>query len=981
MRTRQRQGTGRSARRAIVGPIDRCASPSTFQPMSVGQVPAASRFLIPARMQRGRRTHHVLPAATASGIVLVLVSWAMAIPLERMQEPLIASFGLAIVLGGALEARDRTRRVRWWIAIGFAGWTASTLAIALRVSIGGLPAEGLSVLLLAFVVLAAGGAYWAALHGRISRRQELAVYLDATIMAAATTALVLGLLRINGDPSTAVLSTPLLHGIAFLAILAATLILDLAVLAETKFAGAYAILIGLAMVGLGFVARSGGLWTDSEVLSVLVSIGVLIVAFGAATWSDRMDPSPTYASAAARLRAWLPLAAVAVTLLSLFANRQAQGGVNLLSDLSIALVLAATVIRQSVLLTERESLLGEAGRKSEQLERRLASQRQLLAITERLLVHREQTAVFEAVADTLAEVVPHDTLSIYLVDREASCLVPILARDMYAEQILASRPALGQGITGDVIAKGEAEIINDSAHDPRVVHVPGTPADEDEAMIVAPIRSADGVIGALNIYRLQRGFDQEDLELVRLFTNHVAIALENATIHDQLMQAAVTDPLTGLPNRRLFAQRVEQALSRRRKSGGHVAVLFLDVDGFKLVNDSLGHDAGDAALRAVAARLRDSARSSDTVARLGGDEFGVLCEGIEAEGDAIAACRRIEHALATPVSVGGRTVPVRASIGVALERGTDRLSAEQLLRDADTAMYLAKHTHRGRFRIFEEAMRARQISRLELEEDLRRGILDGQFYLAYQPIFNLSSGEVVAVEGLLRWNHPTREVQATEFIELAEESGLIVELGALARQRACHEFQALQQQSRRARRLGLSLNISPRELAEQGFAESVREVLANSGLAPDRLTLEITEGVMLSDETSAIAALRDLRAMGIHIAIDDFGTGYSSLSYLKRLPVDGLKIDRSFIEGLGIERERSAIVGATIAFARALGLVVTAEGIETADQLRHLRKMRCQLGQGYLWAPAMMPSEVESFLETDGAGSDRAQIPLRGSAA
>jgi diguanylate cyclase (GGDEF)-like protein len=884
------------------------------------------------------------------------------VPLQQLQDPLVAIAGLLIATISATRGSGRIRHVRAWIAGGFAAWAASTLVVALSIRIRGIPPEATSVGLLGVVAIAAGGAYWADLHGRVSRREELAVYLDAGIVAAAATALLLAFFRLAGGAPGSALSGPMIHAVVFLAILAGTLILDLAVLAELRASGAYAILIGLAMVGFGFVGRSSGFVADAGwPMPALVSAGVLVVAFGTATWSDRMDARPSYARIAQRLRGWLPLAAVAVILVLLFVDREAGGEMAVVGDISVAFVLAGTVMRQSVLLTERGGLLGETRRRSEQLERRLASQRQLLAITERLVAHRERTAVFEAVADTLADVVPHDTLSIYVVDRAAGCLVPILARDEYAAQILASRPALGQGITGDVIAKGEAEIINDATHDPRVVHVPGTPTDQEEAMIVAPIRNAEGVIGALNIYRTRRDFDAEDLELVRLFTNHVAIALENATIHDRLIDAAVTDPLTGLPNRRLFAERIDQALERRR-DGEQVAVLFLDVDGFKLVNDSLGHSAGDGALRAVAERLRQGARASDVVARLGGDEFGVLCEGIRSEEDVVAACGRIVEALGRPVHIGGRTIAIRASIGVALDRAQPGPTAEHLLRDADIAMYRAKATHRGGFEIFEESMRARQITRLELEEELGRALGEGQFRVVYQPVVSLRTSQVVAVEALLRWDHPTRSIDTPEFIRLAEESGYIVELGAWVRQEACRQARAWQRAYGSAHSLGVSVNVSPREIVEQGFVESVLTALTDSGLAPACLTLEITEGVMLADETAAIAALRSLRAMGVHIVVDDFGTGYSSLSYLKRLPVDGLKIDRSFIEGLGVERERSAIVRATIAFARALGLVVTAEGVENADQLRHLRAMRCDLGQGYHWAPPMRPARIGELL-------------------
>ena len=603
----------------------------------------------------------------------------------------------------------------------------------------------------------------------------------------------------------------------------------------------------------------------------------------------------------------------------------------------------------------------ELERRSGALERRLASQRQLLAITERLLLHREGRAVFEAIADTLADVVPHDTLTIYLVDRAAGCLVPALARDEYAEQILASRPALGAGITGDVIEKGEAEIINDVTSDPRAIQIAGTPV-EPESMIVAPIRTSEGVIGALSLYRANREFEADDLELVRLFTNHVAIAIENASIHDRLIEAAVTDPLTGLPNRRLFTDRVDHALLRRARTGRAVAVLFLDLDGFKLVNDSLGHAAGDEVLAAVATRLRTCIRAGDTVARLGGDEFAVLLEDVVADADALVAAERVVAALSEPLALPDRSVSVRASIGVALDLGEPGITAVDLLRNADTAMYQAKATARGRMALWEPAMSARQIARLELEGKLRDALAAGEFRLVYQPIVALATGRIVGAEALLRWEHAGQLVGPDEFIGLAEETGEIVAIGRWVLAEACRQARTWQRELGGLDDFSLCVNSSARELGEPAFVDGAIAAIAESGFAPANLTLEITESVMLADETTAIATLRRLRHAGIHVAVDDFGTGYSSLSYLDRLPVDGLKIDRSFVHGLGPGRERGAIVSATLSFARALGLTVTAEGVETEEQLRRLVEFGCPLAQGFLFAVPLAPAAMTDLL-------------------
>jgi diguanylate cyclase (GGDEF)-like protein/excisionase family DNA binding protein len=636
------------------------------------------------------------------------------------------------------------------------------------------------------------------------------------------------------------------------------------------------------------------------------------------------------------------------------------------TDLRLAQIIGA---QASVAIVNARQV-EELERRSAALERRLASQRQLLAITERLLLHREGGAVFEAIADTLADVVPHDTLTIYLVDRAAGCLVPTLARDEYAEQILASRPALGAGITGDVIEKGEAEIINDVTSDPRAIQIPGTPV-EPESMIVAPIRTSEGVIGALSLYRANREFGADDLELVRLFTNHVAIALENASIHDRLIEAAVTDPLTGLPNRRLFSDRVNHALSRRGRTGKGVAVLFLDLDGFKLVNDSLGHATGDEVLAAVGTRLRSCLRTTDTVARLGGDEFAFLLEDIQDDAEAVAAAERVIEALAQPLALPGREVSVRASIGAAVDRGAPGVSAVDLLRNADTAMYQAKATSRGRLALFEPAMHARQLVRLELEGELRQALSAGHLRLVYQPIVALATGQIIGAEALLRWDRPGAPIGPDQFIPLAEETGDIVPIGRWVLAEACQQARRWQRETRLTD-FAISVNTSARELAEPRFVAEVIGTLATTGLAPEHLTLEVTESVLLAEKSAAVESLRALRAAGVHIAVDDFGTGYSSLSYLDRLPVDGLKIDRSFVQGLAPGRGKSALVSATLGFARALGLTVTAEGVETDEQLQKLQELRCRQAQGFYLS---RPLSTESLVELLASGRSYSTPP------
>jgi diguanylate cyclase (GGDEF)-like protein len=392
-------------------------------------------------------------------------------------------------------------------------------------------------------------------------------------------------------------------------------------------------------------------------------------------------------------------------------------------------------------------------------------------------------------------------------------------------------------------------------------------------------------------------------------------------------------------------------------------VLFLDLDRFKLVNDGLGHAAGDAVLTAVGERLGSGLRASDTVARLGGDEFGILLEDIRSVTEATATAQRVLAALSQPLEVDGREVSVRASIGVAMDQGGQDITADELLRDADTAMYRAKANGRGGLAVFEPSMLAHQLARLELDAELRTAVDRGELFVVYQPIVDLATGRVAAVEALVRWNHPTRgQLNPSDFIDVSEESGQIVGIGSWVVNEACQQARQWQVDRHAGRDLRVSVNTSAREVTEPNFVRGIEKALSASGLPADCLTLEITESMMLGDEAGAVTALRELRRIGVHVVIDDFGTGYSALSYLSQLPVDGLKIDRSFVQGLGSEREKSAIVSATIAFAHGLGLVVTAEGIETEEQLRHLVALKCNLGQGFWFARPLAPPELTTAL-------------------
>jgi diguanylate cyclase (GGDEF)-like protein/PAS domain S-box-containing protein len=433
---------------------------------------------------------------------------------------------------------------------------------------------------------------------------------------------------------------------------------------------------------------------------------------------------------------------------------------------------------------------------------------------------------------------------------------------------------------------------------------------------------------------------------------------------DELAYHAFHDVLTGLPNRTAFVERLELAMSRRREDDRLIGLLFLDVDELKLVNDSLGHHAGDHLLQQVAVRLRRCVRPGDVVARFGGDEFTVLINRIHSNDDAEHVAARILDVLRVPVAVDHHEFVVTTSIGIAVTAPGDDLSADELLRQADLAMYVAKERGRGRWEVFDPARAPQVLERLAIESELWRAVDDDELVVHFQPEVSLDTGELVAVEALVRWNHPQRGLLApVTFVPIAEESNLILAVDRYVLRTACHQVRAWQGLAQVDEKLGLSVNLSPRFVRQPQAVAEVVEVLADSGLDPGCLQLEITERTALSDDGSTLAALRALRAHGIRVAIDDFGTGYSSLSYLRRFPVDVLKLDKSFVDGLGDDIEPdAAIIEAVITLGHALGIRITAEGVERAEQAAELRTLGCDTAQGFVFARPLDAAALEAFL-------------------
>lgn len=440
---------------------------------------------------------------------------------------------------------------------------------------------------------------------------------------------------------------------------------------------------------------------------------------------------------------------------------------------------------------------------------------------------------------------------------------------------------------------------------------------------------------------------------------------ERKALERQLEHQALHDPLTQLPNRLLFMDRLEHALARTERHEESIAVLFLDLDNFKLINDSFGHAVGDQLLLQVADRLDSCMRPQDTVARFGGDEFTVLLEdGVEVD-DATHVAKRILEELRAPFALLGYEVFVTASIGIALSgRNPGRRNLmEDLLRNADVAMYRAKTAGKAGYAVFEPSMKADALEQLQLINDLRRAIENNEFVLHYQPRVELASGKVVGLEALVRWEHPERGlVWPDDFVSLAEEMGFIVPIGREVLAEVCQQARVWREQYQHDPPLMMSVNISALQLKDANFAEDITHVLQELEVDPKVLELEITESVVMGEQDDLSAKLNELKVLGLRLAIDDFGTGYSSLSYLKRLPVETLKIDKSFIGGLGRNPRDWLIVSATISLAQTLGLGVVAEGVENAKQAMHLRELGCDQAQGNYFAKPLTSKEASAFI-------------------
>jgi len=456
-------------------------------------------------------------------------------------------------------------------------------------------------------------------------------------------------------------------------------------------------------------------------------------------------------------------------------------------------------------------------------------------------------------------------------------------------------------------------------------------------------------------------FDKSELQ-VRLKAGRRVLDLQSELLsaREALRKEATRDPLTGLPNRLLFADRLAQNLAEARRRDEQLAVMFFDLDRFKVVNDTLGHSAGDALLQQVASRLTEVLREVDTLARMGGDEFTMILNGVQGAGDAEIVAQRALRACSTPFIIEGQELFVSASAGISMfpSDGTD---AETLVRNADAAMYQAKENGRSTCHVYDNTITESAVTRITFETDLRRAMDKDELVLYYQPRLSISTGEILGAEALLRWRHQTLGlVPPAEFVPLAEETGLITAIGDWVLDQACKQNKHWQDVGHRA--IDVAVNVSARQFRQHDLKQSVARALESSGLDPTWLVLELTESTIMSDAHAATILLQELRAMGVHLSIDDFGTGYSSLNYLKRFPIDSLKIDRSFIKEITTNPDDAAIAEAVIAMAHSMRMWVTAEGVESLEQLELLRSLNCDEMQGYFISRPVPAEEFEELL-------------------
>jgi diguanylate cyclase (GGDEF)-like protein len=845
----------------------------------------------------------------------------------------------------AWRASGSARLIATLVAMGTGAWLIGQLLWDAQAALGwyGLPAPSdAGYLLLVPPVI---GALVAAIRGRLPEAEELSVYLDAVAIFLAITALILAIdggqmANVGALGATVAVAYPIVH----LATAGAGLVALLAVRASPR-GGGYLLLAGFAILGLAwaiwlrdaFVAPPA----PGSPANFAFSFGIVAVGLGGSDWRLGAAAGQRLGRLASVVLAALPVVALLVSALLLVGRHLVHTEFGLV-DIGALIVVVLAGFRQTVLVHERGRLLETSRTAQGDLEVALLRRAQADSRYQ-VLVERVPAAVYIDVAD-----------------RNVTDGGRLAYMSPQIEAILGYPPA-------DFLADPELW--------PGLIH----PADRTVALAAyaehwrtqKPLRIDYRMIAAdesiVWVHDEAYALEGESPDGSRTSQGLLVDTTEQKRLEAQLLHDTLHDPLTGLANRVLFREHADRALARSRRRRTSVALLFLDLDDFKVINDSLGHRAGDRLLIEVARRLSNALRSEDVAARQGGDEFTILVDRVSGVEEAEALADRLALELGRPIELEGRRLVVRASIGIALARGS-ATRADDLLAHADAAMYAAKALGKARHAVFDPSMRLQAQGRLELEAALRGAIENEEFEVHYQPIVSLPSLRIVGFEALVRWRDPVRGlIPPDEFIPLAEATGLIVPLGRLVTSEACRRLREWRLSGPGRQDLTVSVNVSARQAIEPGFAAEVRAILGATQLEPAALILEITESLTLHESATSDGSLRQLRDLGVQLAIDDFGTGFSALEYFKRFTVQGLKIDRSFVTGLGRSREDTAIVTATLAFASALDLRVTAEGVETTEQLERLGALGCQQAQGFLFSRPVPAGAVYDLLDAQPA--------------